>query len=242
MNVDIIVPVHEPDLPLLDQVLYALQCQKNTIKNHEIEIKILIEKEKEPKRILNRIAKYDCEIVDAEDGEWNKVFQGVNDSTADAVTICHADDIWLDNKIQTQLKYINSASLVLTSFIHFHYNYHHKIMDYTQNMRKTCHIAIPQIDNEIGLWNCMPSTWMVNKHKVKKLVDPYTRTIACFDQAVAMSLKQYGDIHVIQTPYVIYSDHNNNQWYSLEKEKTREQLKQYYQSQIKPLKLLYHWD
>ncbi len=170
--------------------------------------------------------------------EWEKVKYAYDLLEGPYIAICHQDDFWLKDKLNHQLRYIQQSPLCMTSFI---YSYKDRTMPHQRAMRE---IAVPAIDSEIGLWNCMPSTWVLNKSKLPTLPIPYNNgSTMCMDQAIAMAISQMGPIEVVRMPFVIYNDLGLNQWHSASKEehlKARHDLKSFFHSIPRP-QLNYHW-
>jgi hypothetical protein len=228
MKGEVIIPVHHPNHELLHEVVATIQTPA------EWSIRII-----DSNTFWIGDTFDHCSVAhDYPVKEWPKVKAVYDESTADLVAICHQDDFWLKDKLNHQLRYIQQSPLCMTSFI---YSYKDRTMPHQRAMRE---IAVPAIDSEIGLWNCMPSTWVLNKSKLPTLPIPYNNgSTMCMDQAIAMAISQMGPIEVVRMPFVIYNDLGLNQWHSASKEehlKARHDLKSFFHSIPRP-QLNYHW-
>jgi hypothetical protein len=194
--IDIIVPIFHPDLDILREVIYGIL--NNNIKA-EYRIRVITA---DPVPEIQKWVGFQYQ-EGYPLGEWNAVKQAYDESTAEYVAICHQDDYWLKDKITHQLRVIGDHKLCMTAFIYSFPDYKKK------HQRLIREKAIPNIDGRLGLWNCMPSTWLLNKKTLPTLSIPYDNGITyCMDQAIAMSI---GDIVAIRDPYVIYNDISSNQ-------------------------------
>ena len=223
--IDIIVPIFYPNLDILREVIYGIL--NSNIKT-EYRIKVITH---DPVPELEKWIGFDY-ICEYPLGEWNAVEQAYNESTVDYVAICHQDDYWLKDKLTHQLRVIGNHKLCLTGFIYNFPDYRGK------HQRCTREWAIPNIDSYLGLWNCMPSTWLLNKKTLPILPIPYDNGIThCMDQAIAMAI---GDVIAIRNPYVIYNDISTNQNSQVNPEiikRAQQQLARYFLTQKHKLKL-----
>ena len=64
-------------------------------------------------------------------------------------------------------------------------------------------INYPRIHKDLGIVNCMPSMWLLNKHVVPELSIPF-KEITAVDLGIIMTIGQLGMIPVIRQSYMIW--------------------------------------
>lgn len=143
------------------------------------------------------------------DTEWGKVRQAYRETDAEYIAICHADDIWLRDKLKHQLPIAQNAAMVLTPYVVYNdYKEKKNAFMFTQQME----IRSPVIVDKYGIVDCMPSSWLINKSLVSEIPDPFQETFGK-DCAIVSLMTQIGPVIVTKDPGVIYHEHGDNQWF-----------------------------
>lgn len=168
-------------------------------------------------------------------GEWRTVKEAYDLLEGPYIAICHADDYWIQGKLDAQLKYITTNAIVTTSYL--------LNKDHFEQVEYCLRRCVLHHDVNYGLVDCMPSTWLLNKEKLPTLPVPFFARY-CTDLAVLMAIAQQYPIVVLNYPFVFYNEHTNNQGNSIPKtevEAGRNQLKSYVKTCQRPV-LKYYWD
>ena len=143
--------------------------------------------------------------------EWSKFRYAYDHTDADYVAICHSDDIWIQGKLEAQLKYIDKAALVMTGVLI--QNYYTKTPDHPVMWQAAIHFRSPQILGDLGIVDCLPSTWLLNKRFVQSIPDPFQETFGKDCAIATMIAAECGPVISIKEPFVIYNEHEDNQWF-----------------------------
>ncbi len=166
--------------------------------------------------------------------EWEKVKYAYDLLEGPYIAICHQDDFWLEKKLDLQLKYINNVPIVVSSYL--------LNKDHFENKECCLRVCVLHHDEQYGLVDCMPSTWLLNKTLLPTLPIPFFARY-CSDLACLLAIGQVGPIEIIRTPLVFYNEHLENQGTTIprsEVEAGRQQLRNYAKTVKRPV-LNYHW-
>jgi len=205
MNVEIIMPLHDIDTPkkwaFFEETCYCLSRSGVPVHIYA-DNTVQVRDQNNP---FDLIKKYGFILTEnAPDTEWGKVTWAYAQSKEKYVAICHADDFWIERKMEYQMKYIHDAAMVLSSYI-VHEPFHIK-----NEIQKGCvRIDTPQIHSKYGIYFAMPSMWLLNKTKIPEMVIPFKAATA-IDLAVALTNCQYGTVFVVRKPLLIWNDHLEN--------------------------------
>lgn len=245
-KVGILVPIyriHEPQKKrMFEYTIHTLLETKEDIhlfSANELDTEVVMEyAEKYPQCTVHR---------GYPNSEWLKVHEAYDylRSKYPYIAICHDDDLWMKYKLQHQLKYIQNHILIMTSFVMYVYNWKPDFISNNIVQREYPELGIPVIDKEIGVWNCMPSTWMLNTKLCKEIPILFNET-ACHDSAIVNYFTSIGSVGVVRQPYVIYRDSINNQWHTETiSDKHKENGKRLIVELMKTIpvpKLTYYWE
>ena len=202
-ELEVIMPVHEINTPvrynLFIQACFYLHL-------HHRPVTVVLDQE-EPEGIYAVMKYFKFKEVTVQPKsqyakEWDKIKAVYDQSTAKYIAICHADDYWMEDKVHQQLKYIWSVPMVMSSYL---------IMEPHKFPGQWGRLAVqtPYIHAELGLFNCMPSMWMLNKRYVPELPIPYD-AITALDLGIALMIAQQGPITVLREPTMIWNHHLDN--------------------------------
>jgi hypothetical protein len=137
--------------------------------------------------------------------EWGKVAWAYEQSKAKYVAICHADDYWIERKLEYQMKYIHDAAIVFSSYIAYEPVF---IMD-NGKPGGIFRVDTPSVHSNFGIYYVMPSMWLINKTKVPEIKIPF-QAVTAIDLAAALTICQYGPAYVIRQPLMVWNDQHTN--------------------------------
>jgi hypothetical protein len=194
-NTEIILPLH--NINTKERFEYFIQtCYY--LSNQQVRVIALCDhtiKEEWVMEVLNRfrfVIKENCN-----EGEWEKVKAYYDESKAEYIAICHADDYWIEGKLSEQLLWIENTAMVMSAYL---------IMEPHQYPGRFGRLGYqcPQYHPTMGLQYCMPSMWLLNKNIVKELPIPF-KAITAVDLGIALTIASEYIVPVIDQPLMIWN-------------------------------------
>jgi hypothetical protein len=232
MKVQLLMPCHAIDTVYKQHLFHKCLCY---LDNYDLDRHAFVDNTVSPQDVELLVHHYFTIHHTEQNTEWGKVQEAYDSMSGPYIAICHTDDYWIEGKLDAQLKYIQKYPIVVTGYILNKDRFEQR--EYCLRPRVLTH------NEQYGLVDCMPSTWLLNKTLVPTLPIPFFAPY-CVDLGVLLAISIIGPIAVIKNSWILYNEHNNNQGVNTcasKVEEGRNALRTYAKTIPRP-KLVYYWE
>lgn len=145
-------------------------------------------------------------INDGENGYTRNFENALKKSNGDIIFLSDQDDIWVDNKVEIMLKYLENSEMVISNA---------KIVDSEMRIINNSHFYL--YDVKKGFWNNFLKTryigaCMAFKRDVleKSLPFPKHQKYCAHDFWLTLVGEAFYEVSLVETPLLLYRRHGNN--------------------------------
>lgn len=148
----------------------------------------------------------------------NNFFELMNHTDADYVMFCDQDDVWLENKVELALSKMREAEKAYKSTTPILCHTDLKVVDQNLNMINPSFFRMQKFDiskvslNRALVQNIVTGcTTMINKPLLELAKGTNSDNIIMHDWWLFLIASAFGIVEVVNTPTILYRQHENNQ-------------------------------